>query len=70
MNGKEYTSSIVLLISAKIISMQKRKTHAVIIFCGVPYGFFVAMRRPAKKDWVIPMYSTGSMKSITLIIFS
>lgn len=58
--GNEYMSSTVRLIRAKIISMQKRKTHAVIILFAVVKGFRVAIRSPAKNDWVIPIYKTGS----------
>jgi hypothetical protein len=60
----------VRLISAKIISVQKRNNHAVMILLAVLNGFLVAMRRPAKKDCDMPIYSIGSMKSMTTIIFS
>jgi len=69
MNGNEYMSSTVLLISANIISMQKRKTHAVIIRLAAVNGLLVAISIPAKKDWEIPRYRTGSMKSMVTIIF-
>ena len=50
--------------------MQNRKTHAVMILLAVVNGLLVAIRSPAKKDWDIPTYSIGSMKSIATIIFS
>ena len=70
MKGNEYISRTVRLIRAKIISMQKRNTHAVIIRLAVVNGLLVAMRSPAKKDCVIPIYNTGSMKSMPVGIFS
>ena len=50
MNGNEYMSRTVRLTSAKIISMQKRKTHAVMILSALVKGLRVAISRPAKKD--------------------
>jgi hypothetical protein len=66
MNGKEYIASTVRFISANIISMQKRNTHAVMILLAVVYGRLVAISSPAKNDWEIPIYSMGSMKSIAM----
>lgn len=70
MNGKEYMASTVRLITANIISMQKRKTHAVISLLATVYGRLVAISSPAKNDWEIPIYNMGSMKSIGTIIIS
>jgi hypothetical protein len=55
---------------AKIISIQKRNTHAVIILLAVVNGLRVARRSPAKNDCVIPIYNTGSMKFISAGICS
>jgi hypothetical protein len=68
MNGNEYISSTVCFIRANIISIQKRKTHAVISLLATVYGRLVAISRPAKNDWEIPIYNMGSMKSIGAII--
>jgi succinyl-CoA synthetase alpha subunit len=70
MNGKEYMASTVRLMTANIISMQKRKTHAVISLLATVYGRLVAISSPAKNDWEIPIYNMGSMKSIGTIIIS
>jgi hypothetical protein len=69
-NGKEYISRTVLLIRAKISSMQSRNTHAVIKRLEVLKGLLVAIRSPAKKDWAIPTYSIGSMNSMSTTNFS
>jgi hypothetical protein len=61
MNGKEYISITVLFISAKIISMQIRNSHAAISRLAVLKGFLVEISRPAKKDCDIPIYNTGSI---------
>jgi succinyl-CoA synthetase alpha subunit len=70
MNGKAYISSTVWFISAKIISIQKRKTHAVMSRLAVVKGLLVAISSPAKNDWEIPIYNMGSMKFMVPIIFS
>jgi hypothetical protein len=70
MKGKEYISSTVCFINANIISMQKRKTHAVISLLATVYGRLVAISNPAKNDWEMPIYNMGSMKSIATGIFS
>ena len=70
MNGTAYISSTVWFNRAKIISMQKRKTHAVMIRLAVVKGLLVAISSPAKNDWEIPIYNMGSMKSMSPIIFS
>ncbi len=55
MNGNEYIPSTVRLMRAKIISIQKRKTQAVMILLPVVNGLLVAIRSPAKNDWEIPI---------------
>ena len=55
MNGKAYMSSTVRLIRAKIISVQKRNSHAVMILLAVLNGLLVAIRRPAKNDCEMPI---------------
>jgi hypothetical protein len=54
-NGKEYISITVLLMRAKIISMQIMKSQAAIILLAILLGFFVEISNPAKNDWEIPM---------------
>jgi hypothetical protein len=68
--GNEYISRTVRLIRAKIISIQKRNTHAVIILLAVVNGLRVARSSPAKNDCVIPIYNTGSIKSMPVGICS
>jgi hypothetical protein len=70
MKGNEYMSRTMRFTRAKIISVQNRNTQAVIIRLAVVKGFRVAIRRPAKNDCVIPIYRTGSMKSMPVRIFS
>ncbi len=68
--GNEYISSTVRFRRAKTSSVQKRKSHAAIRRLAIEKGFLVAMSNPAKNDCEIPIYSTGSMKSITSVIVS
>src|SRR5665647_552095 len=70
MNGKAYISSTVWFNRAKIISIQNRNTHAVMIRLAVVKGLLVAISSPAKNDCEIPIYNMGSMKSMLPIIFS
>ncbi len=69
MNGKEYISSNVLFMSAKISSIQIRNIHAAISLFAVEKGFFVEISKPAKNDWEIPTYKTGSIYPIKKFIF-
>jgi hypothetical protein len=64
MNWKEYISRTVLFISAKISSVHIRNNQAAISLFAVVNGFLVEMSSPAKKDWEIPTYKTGSIYSI------
>jgi hypothetical protein len=61
--GKEYISRTVLFMSAKISSVQSRNTQADISRLEVLNGLRVAISRPAKNDWAIPIYSMGSTNS-------
>jgi hypothetical protein len=60
-NWNEYISIKVLLMRAKISSMQIRNSHAAINLFAIVRGFFVEMSNPEKNDWEIPIYSIGSM---------
>jgi hypothetical protein len=62
--GKEYTSSKVLLIRAKISSIHIRKSQAAISLFAIVNGFLVEIRSPEKNDWEIPIYNMGSMFTI------
>ena len=70
MNGKEYISRPVLLISANISSMHIRNSHAAISLLAMVNGFLVAISRPAKKDCDIPIYNRGAIFSMNKISFN
>jgi hypothetical protein len=61
MKGNEYISITLLLMSADTSSMQIMKSHAAISLLAVVVGFLVEITSPAKKDWDIPIYNTGSI---------
>jgi hypothetical protein len=63
-NGKEYISSKVLLIRANASSIHIRNSQAAISLFAIVRGFFVDTSNPAKNDWEIPIYNTGSMLTI------
>jgi len=42
-------------------------SHAARSLLAIVIGFLVEIRRPAKNDWEIPIYKTGSILSIRSI---
>jgi hypothetical protein len=54
------------LIRAKISSIQNINNHAAINRFAVLKGLLVEISNPAKKDWEIPTYNTGSI--FTMIV--
>jgi hypothetical protein len=60
-NWNEYISRTVLLIRANKSSAQIKKSQAAISLFAVVTGFLVEIKSPAKKDWEMPIYRTGSM---------
>jgi len=44
-----------------------RNIHAAIKRFATVNGFFVEISNPAKKDWEIPIYNTGSIFGISQI---
>jgi hypothetical protein len=61
MNGKEYISSTVLFIRAKISSEHIMNSQVAMILSAMVTGLFVATTRPAKKDCEIPIYNNGTI---------
>lgn len=53
---------------AEVSSVQIRNNHAAISRLAVVKGLFVTTSNPEKNDWVMPIYSTGSMFTIEYIV--